>query len=104
MFRKRVIEIETLTQSLAGLATTGKSAAAAAIADFAVLGGPYSRMGGLRMMSNVMEGIACLVGKQEGIDRSAVVASLLRIENAGLVRQPEIDAVKNLLATVDWLG
>jgi hypothetical protein len=104
MFRKRVIEIETLAQSVPGLATTGRTEAASAIRDFAVLGGAYSRMGGLRMLANVLEGIAALVDKQEGADRSAVVASLLRIENAGLVRQPEIDAVKNLLATVDWLG
>jgi hypothetical protein len=140
MFRKRVVEIDGLVQSVNGTVASlldflssphgqgntsnpafqarlsqSRTDLVAAIRAFAVIGGAFSRMGGLRMLATVMEGIAAIV---EGLDvarpcpsgegRTAVTAGLARVEGSGMVRQPEIDAVKALLTPVarldDTLG
>ncbi len=131
MFRKRVGEIETFAQGVTGTVESlltimpspgwpdpsiqasldsNQAELVTAIRSFAVVGGTYSRLGGLRMVAAAIEGIAALV---EGLDfaqpgrsgahRSAVTAALGRAQSSGMVRQREVEAVMLLLAAVDPL-
>lgn len=135
MFRKRVVEIEGFTRGVTGAVDSlldimgnpgwpnperspslqaslnaGHAELVTAIRSFAMLGGPFSKLGGLRLLAAVIEGIAVLV---EGVDfsrpgqrsepRAAVDAALVRAQNSGLVRQPEVDAAMLLLVAVDRL-
>jgi hypothetical protein len=135
MFRKRVVEIETLVQDITGTVTSlldflgGPECQGSTrhpsfqirlaqdivdivtmIRSFAVIGGAYSRMAGLRMVATVMEGVAAIVESldvaqpgQTAESRSAVTAAIARVQNSGMVRQQELDAAKVLLAAVDRL-
>jgi hypothetical protein len=126
MFRKRSVEIEGLAQAVTAATVSlmdgldlaspafqerfasSRAELANTIRSFAVIGGSLSRMGGLRMLGSVLEGIAAVIA---GLDvtqpgqaveaRTAVTAALARVQNSGMVRQGEIDATMQLLGAVD---
>lgn len=132
MFRKRVVEIESLVQAIGGKvgslldvvgqARVGEPAfqgsvgqcrtdIATAIRAFATIGGPFSRMGGLRMVASVMEGLASAVESLQADPtgswqerRQAVSGNLERVQSSGMIRQAEIDAVAALVTAVDRLA